>query len=102
MITKEGFIKLMECWKKMNKISDSLSDLHIDILNSDLYEIPSEIVDLYLNEFFTSEGVDLIYWWMFEDVDKIIYYEDKSKEDLTTLESFWEYLTCNKNIYIKS
>lgn len=40
------------------------------------------------NEFFDNT----ISWWLFENVDKIIYYEDGTKRDISNLRDFYDYL----------
>lgn len=35
-------------------------------------------------------------WWLYEDVDKIVTYPDKSTKDINKIEDFYEFLVENK------
>jgi hypothetical protein len=60
---------------------------------------------------FTEEGIDLFYWWMYEDVEKVIYESpepdlfnkspEKTEVSVKTLDELWDYILKNKNIYLK-
>ena len=70
-----------------------------------------ELFDLFIKSHFTDEGISLIYWWMYEDVEKIIY-ETKEVDlfnrtpenieiDVKSQEDLWNYMYKNKEIYFK-
>lgn len=66
MIDEKTFIKVISFHEKACTYLDNLSNLYID-----LYDTPVNFaLDMYLREFtetyFTEEGIDTIYWYLFE------------------------------------
>lgn len=70
-----------------------------------------ELFDLFIKSHFTHEGIALIYWWMYENVEKVIY-ETKEVDlfnrtpenieiDVKSQEDLWNYMYKNKEIYFK-
>ncbi len=102
MITKEIFIKQIELINKYNEFVDKLDDLNINIINSDLYEITSSIFDNFIISYFNNDGQDLIFWWIYESVPKIIYESTIFGEEEINVEDindFWSYLIGHKEEY---
>lgn len=117
MITKELFIRFID---EYNTFESSFERIEIaiygkkyssDLFESDLYRSVEIIVDTFLHSHFTKSGVDLIYWWLFEDVEKIIYekaekteFFDEFKEDketsVETIGELWDYMEKHKNDYL--
>ena len=50
----------------------------------------NEMIDM-INESLNMEDKDLLYWWLYEDVKKIIYYDDK-EINVETLEELYDYI----------
>lgn len=110
MISKEAFIKYLEQYQKFGEAVERLEEALIGKkYSSNIYESDwNQAVDIMFDEFlkthFNEAGQDLIYWYLFEDVDKIIYYpKDIFGEDmqieLNSLEDLWKYLISNKEEY---
>ena len=109
MLTKELFIEAINNYNKfteaIERISDAISgkDYSCNLFESDWYNAVYHLVDCFLKSHFTLEGADLIYWWIFEDVDKIITIEDengdKTDMDITTIDSLWDYMVSFKHDY---
>lgn len=58
--------------------------------------------NILLNTNFTASGVDLIEWWLYEDVEnKEIYEKDGPTYTLNTAEELWNYLIKYKMDYFK-
>lgn len=86
--------------------------LDIAGIEGDFREDICKFFDNFINSFgFTEEGVDLFYWWMYDNVNKIIYktiepnlFNPKSKKieiNVEDLEDLWKYMIKHKDIYFK-
>lgn len=98
MITKEKFLKAYHLLEEMNELVDNLSSLHIDIIESKLFNGYS-IFDILVEEEFTEEGADIISWYIYEDCSHYIEEEDGTRTDFFTIDDVWDYLV--KNNYVK-
>lgn len=105
MITKELFIEQIKLAKEYDKYLDSIdNNLKIDLFETPLHEIPMKMFDIFIESHFTDEGQDLIYWWMWEDVPKVLYFDTifgESKIDLENIEDLWRYLESDEELYFK-
>ena len=90
---KSDFIKALNSYKQYQDTLGKLSDLGVDMwIDGD----PTDyIFGAYVEEILNDEGQDLVYWWLFEDVEKVIY-EDEDKEkviaNVESIEDFYNYL----------
>lgn len=69
MITKKEFINLIEEYKNWEENFDQLDNAfgkHVDLCESFIYTYPNTLLDLILKAYFNKEGIDWIYWWLFE------------------------------------
>ena len=82
MLTKEKFKNLVYDMLEANSFYDKLYDLGIDAINCKYLEYAGEFFDELMRSEFGDDGLDLISWWMYEDVDHCIYesYEGEAKE----------------------
>ena len=96
MILQEDLKNTILLWKEFLDEWDKNTALNAD---SKLYNIPGIIFDTYITSVLTEEGADLLFWWLYEDVDKIIYLEDKSEIDVNKLDDILNYLY--KESYVK-
>lgn len=104
MISKEKFIEVIENDITYHNIIDKFEEHGISFYESDLHKCYYSLFDLLLGESFNSDGIDLIYWWMYEDVDKVITNEDDSTIELNSAEDLYDYLVNaseTKYIYLK-
>lgn len=99
---KENFVKAIELMKAFNDKVDLLSDnLNIDIIESDFYSIPAQLFDNFIESVCTEDGAELVFWWMYEDVEKVIYESDESSEKvyhLDTVDDLFNYM-CQNNYF---
>lgn len=99
---KENFVKAIELMKAFNDKVDLLSDnLNIDIIESDFYSIPAQLFDNFVESVCTEDGAELVFWWMYEDVEKMIYESDESSEKvyhLDTVDDLFNYM-CQNNYF---
>ena len=73
---------------------DTLCDMGIDMINSDLYSDFNKVVEICISTNFTEEGQDWINWWLYErkgcgDVINEAYDVDGNVIKLDTLEELW-------------
>ena len=96
MMTREKFKDLVYKMLEHNELYDKLYELGIDILNCKYVEYAGIFFDELMLKEFGEEGEDLISWWMYEDVDHLIYDgDDKEKviADLNNIDDLYDYLT---------
>lgn len=102
MITKRDFIDFIAAIKKYESILDKMEDVlntRGGLHESDFNIAVEELMSIFFDSHFTEEGCDMIYWWLYEDVKKIIYDEDK-EINITDIEDFYDYLITHE--YAKS
>ena len=83
MLTKEKFKDLVYKMLEHNEFYDKLYDLGIDAINCKYMETAGIMFDELMKAVFGEDGVDLISWWMYEDVDHVLYEpcENKNNKD---------------------
>lgn len=65
-MNKELFIELINKIMNLNDYFDKLSDLHIDLFESPIRDYCDYSFDQILKAYFTNDGLDMIYWWLYE------------------------------------
>jgi hypothetical protein len=99
---KENFVKEIELMKAFNDKVDLLSDnLNINIIESDFYSIPAQLFDNFIESVCTEDGAELVFWWIYEDVEKVIYESEESSEKvyhLDTVDDLFNYM-CQNNYF---
>ena len=87
-VFKEVITKLQEVQEK----NHSLYKLGIDLSNC-IEDDYSEIITLILKSHYGLEGEDMISWWLYEDVEKVLYSSNTNKiiRKLKTIEQLWKY-----------
>ena len=117
MITKDEFIQFIESYQEFDsaveRISKAIVGKHswsIDLFESDWFMAVGKMLDIFLKSHFTDDGVDMITWWMFEDVDHIVWQQveptlfddtEEIKYNLKTIDDLWDYLMEYKENYVK-
>ena len=96
MILQEDLKRIINLQQEFVKEWDNNPVLNIE---SRLYDIPLIMFDTCINSVLTETGADLLFWWLYENVDKIIYLKDGSEIDLTNLDDLLDYLY--KESYVK-
>lgn len=88
-VFKEVITKLQEIQEK----SRSLYKLGIDLSNY-IEDDYSEIITLILKSHYGLNGEDMISWWLYEDVEKVLYENDSDKivRELKTISQLWKYV----------
>ena len=83
----------------------------IGIYDSDFANEILMLFDNFISSHFTLEGCDLVYWWLYESVPKVIYetikpdiFTKESKKieiNVKELDALWKYMERNKKLYFK-
>jgi hypothetical protein len=95
--------KLIDILNLMKESSEKISKaykLKIDLIDfADSYE---KTISLLFLCFINKDGLDLIYWWLYGNVNKIIYEKENPDDkefvketDLTSIEEFVDYIIEN-------
>jgi len=97
-MTKEQFVKRMNLIQNFHSEQQTLAGL-IDKI-TDGYNVVT-IGDYLVSELINMIEEDLDYkdilgWWFYEDVDKVIYYKEK-EISVRTLEELYDYMIDNGN-----
>lgn len=108
MMTKERFKELIHLMLEHNEFYDKLYDLGIDAINCKYLETAGIFFDELMKSEFGEDGLDLVSWWLYEDVDHKIYEStEETKEwyypgeeihgkviaDLNNIDDLYDYLT---------
>ena len=117
MISKKEFIDFIEAYEEFEKGIDNLEKFlsgnkqyGINLWESSWVDAVGKMWDNFIYSHFTEEGVDLIDWWKFEDVDHIItqtvtpdLFNKKSEIEynVNNIEDLWNYLTKFSSDYFK-
>lgn len=94
-MTKEQFIKKMSLIQNFHSEQETLSTLinkltdGFSVVTMGNYLI-TEIID-NINKDLEIEDKGLIEWWLYEDVDKVIYFKDSSLS-VRSLEELYEFI----------
>jgi len=96
MITREKFKDLVYKMLGINEFYDKLYELGIDITECKYMDAAGIFFDELMIHEFGEDGMDLISWWLYEDVDHVLY-EDESEgkpvADLNNIDDLYTYLT---------
>lgn len=96
---RELFAKQINLMKSFNYKIDQIKDFGIDLVETPLFDIPAQMFDNFVSAVCTDEGEDLVFWWMYENVEKVIFEHDEEgnekKIPLETVYQLYEYLDEN-------
>lgn len=100
MLSKEKFIEYLTAIIKYNEEADKWEDfLRIDIFESSLFQRSFDLIDIvikYLSDN-NTDIEDLISWWLYEDVDKLIFLQDGTTIDVKTPDKLYNYIMNDMN-----
>lgn len=103
MIKKETFVHAIETIKKQDELTDKLNELYCQ-LNPGFYAMSFnglllEAILSILEETMEDIG-SAISWWLYEDVDRTVSWDEDGQEvsvTLSTPEDLYDYLVNNMN-----
>lgn len=108
MMTREKFRELIYNLEEYNDFIDELYKLNIDVYECKYVDYAGIFFDELMKSEFGEDGLGLISWWLYEDVDHKIYEStDETKEwyypeeeihgnviaDLNNIDDLYDYLT---------
>lgn len=117
MISKNDFFKAIETHQEFEEAIERLSSAiagnnrSVFIYDADWVDAEGRLFDILLNSNFTEEGVDTIYWWLYESVDKVIYVTEEAdmfREEtekavpVRTIGQLWSFFEREPEIYFKN
>ena len=90
-MTLKTFTEFLNKLQKVNKRTSDLYNLNVDLI--DFTDGFNNIISLMLEEIFNELQVDIIEWWLYEDVEKHLFNEEgKMTDDLTKIEDLYNYI----------
>ena len=100
MLSKEKFIEYLTAITKYNEEVDKwINFFNTDIFESPLFIKASDLADIvvsYLSD--KNENIkDLINWWLYEDVDKLLFLPNNITIDVETPDKLYDYIINNMN-----
>lgn len=105
MITKKEFHKFISSYQEfyngLERFERAITGKKFtcNLLETDWGDAVGRMLDAFLESHFTEHGIDLITWWLFEDVDKIIYKDEEIIAELHTVEDLYNYIKNNKELW---
>lgn len=87
-----------DCIRKLEAIAElgnKLSDLKIETIECKELYYADEIFFKWVKDEFGEAGEDLVSWWLYEEVDKIVYEEDGTETNLEDIDALYTYLLEN-------
>ena len=94
-LTKSEFIKLLEEHDDQENRIDTLSSVGINIFDSPLIEYGNRMFERLIEAYFTEEGIDWIFWWLYEkdgNPDMKAWDENNNEIPMETMEDLWNYV----------
>lgn len=97
MITTDEFNKIVTAYKEFCDRLNTLADLGVDLYDGPISNATDTLFENWVDSILTDEGGDIIYWWMFDDVEKKIYNKEGDVEnDVEDITDLYDYLLFNK------
>ena len=99
-MTKKEFVRKIRLTQNFHSEQETLSTLIKKITDGHPVVdfgnyLVSEIIESINNDM-KIEDIDLIPWWLYEDVEKVIWIEDKTKVSVKTPEELYNYIVSCK------
>ena len=94
-ISKEEFFKILDAQKAQNERVDKITDAGISIWDSDLVEYGNLMFERVIDAYFTKDGADWIFWWLYEKAgnpEMKAWDEDHDEIPMETKEDLWRYV----------
>lgn len=94
MITLEEWQKLVNLKNNAEEFVDNLYKVHLDLTESPLYNSYGWLLDMVVKSYTKPDFIDLVNWWLYEDVDKILHVEN-TDINVITPEKFYNWVKNN-------
>ena len=92
-ITKEEFFELIKMHDDQSKRLDKLSEAGLPVWEMDIIEYGNLLFDKVINSYFTQEGEEWIFWWLYEkngNSEIKAWDEDHNEIPTETIEDLWK------------
>ena len=100
-MNKEIFKDYLKHIRLINDTIDKLSDLGIEIINSNFIDSVFNLMDLPIILAYGADGADIFFWYIYEDVDHTIYDSDGNVlAELNNDDDLYDYLETLNNAKI--
>ena len=98
----DKFKKTVNLVNEVDEYINKLYNLEVDISDSIIFKNILELQSIVFENEYNEAGVDYIYWYLFENVEHIIY-DDNSNIiiEINSLEDLWNYVESNHKLDIK-
>lgn len=96
MIEVAEFEEIVIAYKEYCDRLRKLEDLGVDLFESPITTISDLLFDKWVDKVTTDEGGELVYWWIFDDVEKKFYDEEGNVTNIVEdIIDFYNYLKDN-------
>jgi alkyl hydroperoxide reductase subunit AhpC len=100
MIGFGEFEEITTSYKAFFNRLEKLEELGVDLFDGPISQATDTLFDYWTRQVANDEGQDLIYWWMFDDVEKKIYDDNGNMtDDIEDVMDFYNYLKREKLLY---
>lgn len=103
MIPYKYFEQALKLAQDQDKEVSKLYDLGYDFMEAPLVEYADKMFDTLIESYFNKDGVELITWWLWEDVPKKIYVQvgtENTEIDVESIEQLYNYINDNCDLYV--
>lgn len=104
MVTKKEFIWFVESVKREDKFLDDCYNLKIDLSESPIVDEYENLFKMIEKIWFTDDGIELVEWWLFEDIEDKKLYSAKDNSviaDVNKVEDLYDFMVSEKEDYLK-
>lgn len=94
-ITKEKFLALLAMHDAQSERLDKLSEAGFPVWETDVIEYGNLMFNEVIEAYFTEEGKDWIFWWLYEkygNPDIKVWDENHNEIPMETLEDLWNFI----------
>ena len=94
-MTRQEFKDCIRKLKEITEFGNKLSNLNVETIDCKEFYYAADIFFSWVKSVFGGSGEDLVTWWLYEEVDKIIYEEDGTETNLENIDDLFSYLVAN-------
>ena len=94
MIEAYKFVEYLKSYQRGIDFLKNMDDTGLNFYETPLTESADTLLQAWLEQILNEEGQDLVYWWLFEDVNKVITVDD-NKINVEDIVEFTKYLFNN-------
>ena len=102
MITFNHFEEAIKIIQEFSQEIDKFEEMGYYIAEMPIVDMTSQLLDVFIKSHFTEKGTDLVYWWLYENVEKVITLENNEKVYIETLEDLWDFMITDKDTYFNN